>query len=119
MPITVLVQPSLEQNIQKGDMVNLTVVAATDPLLSLTYQWLFQGRVYEMEDAPPYVSYDFVNKLAFINTSALTDEEYSSIRGTYRRKIFHEHETVFIDVIVNLDDFVPGMCSSSLIISLK
>ncbi|XP_025090626.1 neural cell adhesion molecule L1-like protein [Pomacea canaliculata] len=101
-PIEIKVRPAAQQSVMKGDKVDLTVVATTDPLYApdMTYSWIFNNVNYTGDKAPPYVTYDIVNKLAYINTSELTDEEFKSIGGLYRRAISHPVQTVYVDVTV-------------------
>ncbi|XP_025090634.1 hemicentin-1-like isoform X1 [Pomacea canaliculata] len=104
-PIELKVKPSAEQSVNKGDVVDLTVEASTDPLYApnMTYSWIFKNVTYTGDKAPPYVTYDLVNKRAYINTSGLTDEEFKSIGGIYRRVISHPVETVYVDVSVETE----------------
>lgn len=102
LPITVTVQPdNLDQEISRGDIVNLTVVAISDPLTPIKYRWIYKNVTFELNNAPPHVIYDDVTKLAYINTSLLTDQEYASLDGLYRREIYHQYEHKFIDVMVS------------------
>ncbi|XP_076437955.1 neurofascin-like [Babylonia areolata] len=102
LPIEILTQPSPRQVVSKGDLVNLTVVATTDPLLTLNYEWLFKGQNYSQKQSPPFVTYNMESKLAYINTSTLKDDQMANISGVYRRRIFHAFQEVFVDVEVVL-----------------
>ncbi|XP_025090633.1 neurofascin-like [Pomacea canaliculata] len=104
-PIEIKVRPLAQQSVNKGDEVDLTVVASTDPLFApeMTYSWIFKNVTYTDDRVPPHVSYDSVNNRAYINTSGLTDEEFKSIGGLYRRVISHPVETVYVDVSVEAE----------------
>ncbi|KAK7474902.1 hypothetical protein BaRGS_00033857 [Batillaria attramentaria] len=108
LPITVTVQPDdLVQVVSKGDIVNLTVVATSDVLTPTKYRWVFKNVTYESNEAPPYVTYDPVTQLAFINTSMLTEEEFAEIDGVYGREIYHQYQSVFVDVEVSREEAPP------------
>nr|KAG5690508.1 hypothetical protein BaRGS_008935 [Batillaria attramentaria] len=109
LAITVTVQPDdLDQVVSKGDIVNLTVVATSDVLTPIKYRWIFKNVTYESNEAPPHVTYDPVTQLAFINTSVLTDEEYAEIDGVYRREIYHQYQSVFVDIQVSREEAPPA-----------
>ncbi|PVD32181.1 hypothetical protein C0Q70_07610 [Pomacea canaliculata] len=103
--VNVIMRPLAQQSVNKGDEVDLTVVASTDPLFApeMTYSWIFKNVTYTDDRVPPHVSYDSVNNRAYINTSGLTDEEFKSIGGLYRRVISHPVETVYVDVSVEAE----------------
>ncbi|KAK7091134.1 neuroglian-like [Littorina saxatilis] len=104
LPIEFVAKPVPEQTIERGDIVNLTVVATADKLYPISYKWHFNNKTYEGVSAPPHVIYDVITNLAYINTSDLTDEQMRDIRGVYRRQVYHEFETVFVNVEVKLKD---------------
>ncbi|XP_025089093.1 contactin-5-like [Pomacea canaliculata] len=105
VPISISVKPNEIQRVKKEDVVELTVVATTDPLYEseMRYSWIFKNVTYEGSNAPPNVTYDAVSKRAYINTSVLTDEELKKIVGIYRRVITTPVETKHIDVEVKLE----------------
>lgn len=102
--ISIIQQPSLDQVITKGDIVNLTVLATTDPLMTLSYKWVFNNVTYGLGESPPNVDFDSSTMAAKINTSNLTDAQYAQIGGVYRRVIFHLYETKYVDITVTLED---------------
>ncbi|KAK7091115.1 contactin-4-like isoform X2 [Littorina saxatilis] len=102
LPIRIAAKPPAKQTIEKGDIVNLTVVATADKLYPVAYKWHFNDITYEGVSAPPHVIYDINTKQAYINTSDLTDQQMRDIRGVYRREVYCELETVFVDVDVKL-----------------
>ena len=102
VPIRVITKPKTVQLVQKGDMVNLTVVAVSDRLFTLSYKWIFNSKVYELDRTPPHVFYDVSSKLAYINTTGLTDEEMQSIKGVYRREVFHRIQKLIVNVEVRI-----------------
>ncbi|XP_070208211.1 neuroglian-like [Littorina saxatilis] len=102
LPIVITTKPPAVQTIEKGDIVNLTVVATADKLYPVAYKWQFNDITYERVSAPPHVIYDVNANLAYINTSDLTDQQMRDIRGVYRCEIYDEFETVLVDVKVRL-----------------
>ena len=104
VPIEILTRPAEAQSVEKGDVVNLTVVATSDSLYPLTYKWTYKNKTYEVDQAPPLVLYDTVTRLAYINTTDLSDQQMRDIKGVYRREIYHEFESMFVDVEVSLKD---------------
>ncbi|KAK7091136.1 neural cell adhesion molecule L1-like [Littorina saxatilis] len=105
LPIQIITRPAAKQSIdKKGDIVDLTVVATSDNLYPLAYTWYFNNVTYDSLHAPPHVIYDVNTNLAYINTSDLTDQQMRDIRGVYRRQVYHEFETVFVDMEVDLLD---------------
>ncbi|XP_025089098.1 neurofascin-like [Pomacea canaliculata] len=105
VPISIGFKPDEIQRVKKEDVVDLTVVATTDPLYEseMRYYWIFKNVLYEGSNAPPNVTYDAVSKRAYINTSVLTDEELTKIEGIYRRVITTPVETKHVDVEVVLE----------------
>nr|KAG5685703.1 hypothetical protein BaRGS_016052 [Batillaria attramentaria] len=104
LPITVTAQPEkMEKKVSKGDIVNLTVVATADALTPVKYRWTFKDITYEQNDAPPHVTFNPDTLLAYINTSTLTEEDFATIGGVYRREIYHQYESVYVDVEVDVD----------------
>ena len=112
MPIEIVTQPAEEQSVRQGDIVNLTVVATSDNLYPVTYKWYFKNETYEANQAPPHVIYDFETKLAYINTTDLTDEEMREIRGVYRRQVYHKFQSKDVYVEVTLKDEPVGKLGS-------
>lgn len=108
MPLTIVTQPAAKQSVRRGDIVNLTVVATSDDLYPLSYMWIFKNKTYSANEAPPFVIYDSTTKLAYINTTDLTDEEMQEIKGVYRRELYHKYERKFVEVEVTLKDEPVG-----------
>lgn len=102
MPIRILTQPQAVQSVERGDVVDLTVVATSDRLYPLSYKWIFKNKTYELDQAPPHVFYDVNSKVAYINTSGLSDQEMRSITGLYRREVFHQFQMEVVNVEVKL-----------------
>ncbi|RUS87763.1 hypothetical protein EGW08_004509, partial [Elysia chlorotica] len=102
LPITITNDPLLEQKIKKGDMVNLTVTASTDPSTTLSYSWMFKNTSYP--DKPPFVKYFPDTKIAYINTSLLTQDEYETIGGVYTRILGNSIQNKMVEMEVILTD---------------
>ncbi|XP_071100667.1 neural cell adhesion molecule L1-like [Haliotis cracherodii] len=99
-PIVITEHPPPLQEIVKGDRVNLTVKATTDPGMTLRERWRFKNQTYD-NNAPPHVIYNDVTKEAYIDTSGLTDAEFEAIIGVYYRDLYHQYDsyTVTIEVV--------------------
>ena len=102
VPIRITTEPQIVQTVDRGDTVNLTVVAVSDRLFPVSYRWILRSRLYEGDQAPPHVFYNVSTGLAYINTSILTDEEMLSIKGVYRREVFHQLQKVVVNVDVRI-----------------
>ncbi|KAL8570002.1 hypothetical protein ACOMHN_056434 [Nucella lapillus] len=108
LPLTIITRPPSEQEITKGDVINFTVVATSDPLFfkALTYEWEFRNKTYTKEASPPFVVYDIWSRRATLNTSKLNDEQLENITGLYRRFVYHVDPSPYqrqeIDVMVTL-----------------
>ena len=108
MPIDIIVEPPAEQEIEKGDIVNLTVLATSDALYPVSYEWIFKNKTYEGPHAPPNVTYDPVTKMAYINTTNLSEKDLLNIEGLYRRFVFNQIQSRTVDVVVTLKKKPPG-----------
>ena len=102
VPIRITTRPKKVQAVRKGEKVDLTVVAVSDRLFPVSYRWIFKKKVYELDQAPPHVFYDVTTRLAYINTTDLTAKEMISIRGVYRREVFHRIQKVVVNVEVKV-----------------
>ncbi|KAK3793538.1 hypothetical protein RRG08_023856 [Elysia crispata] len=100
--ITLTNEPLMQQKIKKGDIVNLTVTATTDPSETLAYAWEFKNESYP--EKPPFVLYNSQTKVAIINTSLLTQEEYDTIGGVYTRILSHGSDNKRVNMEVILTD---------------
>ncbi|XP_050397458.2 neuronal-glial cell adhesion molecule isoform X2 [Patella vulgata] len=108
-PIEIIKHPEGTQVIKKGDMVDLTFIAESDPAWTLYDKWYFNDEAYP--NRPPFVTYNETANTAYINTESLTDEEYGKIFGVYTREIFHQHERKNISTLVqekDKEEFVRG-----------
>ncbi|ESO94092.1 hypothetical protein LOTGIDRAFT_239531 [Lottia gigantea] len=101
-PILITYRPPAVQEIIKDQTVNLTITATTDPSMTLQYKWYFNNVTYL--DVPPFVTYDPVTMVTFIDTTDLSDEDYRKINGTYIREVFHKFERVNITMEVLLKE---------------
>ncbi|CAL1547741.1 unnamed protein product, partial [Lymnaea stagnalis] len=115
LPITITQQPELEQNIDHGDVIDLTIKATTDESQTLAYKWLhFQNKSTTVWDEPRFLTIDTVTHATIINTSLLSEKEYETVGGIYRRVISHTYETINVDVHVGLKDKPePGVAESA------
>ena len=102
MPIRITTRPKSVQAVGRGDTVNLTVVAVSDRLFPVSYRWILRSKLYEGDQAPPHVFYDVITRMAYINTTDLTAKEMISIRGVYRREVFHRIQKVVVNVDVRV-----------------
>ncbi|XP_012941177.1 neural cell adhesion molecule L1 [Aplysia californica] len=104
LPITITYQPKAIQDINKGDAVDLTVRATTDASISrLVYIWTFNNVTYT--DTPPFAQVDPVQNRMFINTSALSPDEFKSVAGVYTCRIYHNYQSVTVETEVFIE---PG-----------
>ena len=102
VPIQITTRPKSVQAVDRGDTVNLTVAAVSDRLFPVSYRWIFKKKIYEGDQAPPHVLYNVSSGLAYINTTNFTDEEMVSLRGVYRREVFHRVQKVVVNVEVRV-----------------
>ncbi|BFZ21235.1 hypothetical protein BsWGS_24274 [Bradybaena similaris] len=102
LPIRIEKQPPAEQEIDHGDTIDLTVLATTDPSMTLSYRWEYDNLTYTGSDLPPHMFYDATSFLAYINTSLLTEEEFNTVGGTYRRIIYHSFDIATVETVVTL-----------------
>ncbi|KAK6167373.1 hypothetical protein SNE40_021417 [Patella caerulea] len=101
-PIVITLRPPAVQEITKGDIVNLTVIAETNSPFEIRYKWFFNNQTYD--DMPPFVIFNDTSKSAYINTEDLSFENYRKINGTYIRMVYNAHETINITVQVVLKE---------------
>ena len=102
VPIRITTRPKKVQAVRKGEKVDLTVVAVSDRLFPVSYRWILRSKLYEGDQAPPHVLYNVSSGLAYINTTNFTDEEMVSLRGVYRREVFHRVQKVVVNVEVRV-----------------
>ncbi|XP_046584330.1 hemicentin-2-like isoform X2 [Haliotis rubra] len=98
-PIVISERPPPVQEIAKGDRVNLTVKATTDPGYTLRERWHFKNQTYE-NNLPPHVIYNTATQEAYIDTSGLTDAEFEGVIGTYYRELYHQYESYTVTIEV-------------------
>ncbi|XP_067666982.1 neuroglian-like isoform X2 [Haliotis asinina] len=98
-PIVITERPPPVQEIAKGDRVNLTVKATTDPGYTLRERWYFKNQTYE-NNLPPHVIFNTATQEAYIDTSGLTDAEFEEVIGTYYREMYHQYETYTVTIEV-------------------
>ncbi|XP_055954970.1 neuroglian-like isoform X1 [Patella vulgata] len=101
-PIVITSRPPAVQEILKGDIVNLTVMAQTNSPWPIQYKWLFNNQTYD--DKPPFVTYNETSKYAYINTEDLSFEDYRTINGTYIRMVYNVHEKINVTIQVILKE---------------
>ncbi|XP_071105289.1 neuroglian-like [Haliotis cracherodii] len=107
-PIVITEHPPL-QEIVKGDRVQLTVKATTDPGMTLRERWRFKNQTYD-NNAPPHVIYNDVTKEAYIDTSGLTDAEFEAIIGVYYRDLYHQYDSYTVTISVALKGRGADVC---------
>ena len=54
VPIEIIAQPKLEQIVDQGDIVNLTVIATSDALCPPSYKWIFRNKTYLVRRKPTF-----------------------------------------------------------------
>ncbi|XP_059166600.1 neural cell adhesion molecule L1-like [Physella acuta] len=102
LPIIILYQPPSTQNIDFGDVIDLTVMAITDPSQNIIYRWKHNN--VESLNPPPFVVYNTTTREAYINTSNLNTDQYESVRGTYIINVTHVFDYSVVEVNVVLRD---------------
>uniref|UniRef100_A0A0B7B4G9 Neurofascin/L1/NrCAM C-terminal domain-containing protein n=1 Tax=Arion vulgaris TaxID=1028688 RepID=A0A0B7B4G9_9EUPU len=114
LPIRVLTRPSEEQNIDYGDVIHLTITATTDPSMALSYRWEFNNETGPSY-VPPFMDFDSTTMLGYINTSKLTEAQYDTVGGVYRRYISHTYQNEVVEIRVTLKDkpVVAGVAAAS------
>ena len=109
MAIEITRRPAAEQTVEAGDIVDLTVLATSDPQFPVNYRWEFKNRTYEDTAAPPNVTYDIDTGLAYINTSGMNNAQMQRIAGLYRRVLYHAYQQKVVDVEVSVAGGDPRM----------
>ncbi|KAH9513738.1 hypothetical protein Btru_041975 [Bulinus truncatus] len=107
LPIKVIRQPALEQEIDIGDTIDLTVRAETDvsQTQNLNYKWLhFRNKSSVVGEDPKFTVNDQHTKEAYINTTGMSEAEYEFVRGTYLLNISHMYESKLLTITVTLKD---------------
>lgn len=100
-----------------GDVLNLAVVADTDPSLTLQYKWMFtdhQGNEKEIESNKYWsISRPVQNNLT-IDLRQITDPSiFVSLTGYYSVIVYHKYDqkriyfTVQTDIITMETDIIP------------
>lgn len=98
--------------IVSGDVLNLAVVADTDPSLTLQYKWMFtdhQGNEKEIENSE-YWKISWPNNNNFtIDVMQVTDPGVVfSLTGVYKIKIYHKYDQKVINVTIETDIITTG-----------
>ncbi|XP_065940116.1 neural cell adhesion molecule L1 isoform X2 [Magallana gigas] len=108
-PITVRKRPLDNYKIAPGDILNLAVVADTDPSLTLQYKWMFndhQGNESEIKSNEYWKLSWPINKQLTIDVSNVTDPTILvSLAGYYSVKIYHNYDEKVINITVETDVF--------------
>nr|XP_011419232.2 contactin-1 isoform X2 [Crassostrea gigas] len=108
-PITVRKRPLDNYKIAPGDILNLAVVADTDPSLTLQYKWMFndhQGNESEIKSNEYWKLSWPINKQLTIDVSNVTDPTILvSLAGYYIVKIYHNYDEKVINITVETDVF--------------
>ncbi|BFZ25079.1 hypothetical protein BsWGS_28118 [Bradybaena similaris] len=100
LPITIVSAPPQEQWVHHGDMVNLTVIATTDPALVLKYQWGFGNETYNMNNMPRHYFRRAARMEVGIDTRLLTQAEFKAIGGVHRIEVSTVFETQLVETDV-------------------
>lgn len=111
-PITILERPLGRYKIMPGDVLNLAVVADTDPSLTLQYKWMFtdnQGNEKEIESNEYWKFSRPINNNLTIDVRLSTDPGIVySLTGDYKLKIYHNYDQKFINVTIETDIITTG-----------
>lgn len=106
-PIIIRQRPLGTYKIVPGEVLNIAVVADTDPSLTLQYKWTFtdnQGNEREIESNEFWkISWPNNNNLT-IDVRQVTDPSVVfSLTGDYKIKIYHNYDQKFINVTIETD----------------
>lgn len=101
LPITIVSAPPQEQWVHHGDIVNLTVLATTDPGLVLKYRWGFANEMYNLNNMPRYYFRRAAKMEIGIDTRLLTQAEFEAIGGVHRIEVSTVLETQLVETNVN------------------
>ncbi|XP_065940111.1 neural cell adhesion molecule L1-like isoform X3 [Magallana gigas] len=108
-PIIVRKRPLDNYKIAPGDILNLAVVADTDPPFTLQYKWMFtdhQGNESEIKSNEYWKLSWPINKQLTIDVSNVTDPTILvSLAGYYSVKIYHNYDEKVIYITVETDVF--------------
>ncbi|XP_055871553.1 neural cell adhesion molecule L1-like isoform X2 [Biomphalaria glabrata] len=105
LPIDLTQQINVNQEIDMGDSIDLTVLAKTDISQQLIYKWThFRNKSDLVGEEPKFTFHDSVTKVAYINTTGMTEAEYESLRGDYVVNISHLYDYRIERIHVTLKD---------------
>lgn len=103
-PITIRERPLDRYKIVPGEVLNLAVVADTDPFLTLQYNWMFtdrQGNKKEIESNEYWKFSRPINNNLTIDVGLGTDPGIVySLTGNYEIRIYHSYDQKFIIVTI-------------------
>lgn len=105
-PITIRKSPLGNYKIVPGDVLNLAVVADTDPSLTLQYKWTFtdqQGNEREIE-SNKYWKISWSNNNLTIDVRQVKEPSIlHSLVGCYSVKVYHNYDQKVINITVETD----------------
>ena len=120
--ITIRKRPLSSYKIMPGDVLNLAVIADSDPSLTLQYKWIFtdlQGNQREIESNEFWkISWPTNNNLT-IDVSQVSDPwELRSLTGFYSVKIYHKYDQKIIimsveTATISTEDADQGMSDTT------
>lgn len=96
--------------INKGDSIQFQLQINTDPAYTnkLTHEWTFKDKTYKLPSLPPKWTRDPILQLYTVNTTDLSDDEFASLRGIYKFKVFHSFDNAGFDINVQVVGVTPG-----------
>jgi len=106
-PITIRERPLSSYKILPGDVLNLAVIADSDPSLTLQYKWMFtdlRGNQKEIESNEFWkISWPNNNNLTIDVRQVSDPGVVFSLTGDYSVKIYHNHDQKSINITVETD----------------
>ena len=110
-PITIRERPLSSYKILPGDVLNLAVIADSDPSLTLQYKWMFtdlQGNQKEIH-SNEFWKISWPKNNLTIDVRQVSDPGVVfSLTGDYSVKIFHNHDQKIISITVETDIVTTG-----------
>lgn len=112
-PITIRERPLSSYKILPGDVLNLAVIADSDPSLTLQYKWMFtdlRGNQKEIESNEFWkISWPNNNNLTIDVRQVSDPGVVFSLTGDYSVKIYHNHDQKSINITVETDIITTGL----------
>uniref|UniRef100_A0A2C9KVQ7 Ig-like domain-containing protein n=1 Tax=Biomphalaria glabrata TaxID=6526 RepID=A0A2C9KVQ7_BIOGL len=105
LPIYLAKPINANQYIAYGNSIDLTVLAKSDISQQLNYKWThFRNKSDLVGEEPTFTFYDPMKKVAYINTTGMTEADYQSVGGEYVVNISHLYDYRIERIHVTLQD---------------